>query len=109
MPVVVTNRDLYNLLTNVLAKVNTLAIEAGNLIGKVNHMSQTIPQQIDAVTAALQAEMQDIASKIDAVIAGMSAGTPVTQAQVDALTAVSTGLQAVQAKVDAAVAPPATP
>lgn len=72
-------------------------------------MSQTVSQQIDAITAGLKADMEDIAAKVDQMIASMQPGSAVTQAQVDALAAIKTGLDAVVVKVDAATAPPAPP
>jgi hypothetical protein len=72
-------------------------------------MSQTLSQQLDALVAALQADHDDIAAKLDQILAGMQPGSAVTQAQIDALMAVKTGMDAVKAKVDAAAPPPATP
>ena len=72
-------------------------------------MSTTLSQQIDAVTAALQADMADISAKVDQILASLQPGSMVTQAQVDALNALKASADAVAAKVDAAVAPPAPP
>lgn len=95
MPQFVTNNTLYRLLVTLTAKVD--------------NMSQTIPQQVDALTAAMQADAADISAKLDMIIANMPVGSNVTQAQVDALAAVKTALDAAAAKADAAAAPPVPP
>lgn len=94
MPVLITpDYELFQLLQTIATKVDL--------------MSQTLSQQIDAVTAGLRADMEDIAAKIDTILTSMPPGSQVTQEQVDALAAIKTGLDAVAAKVDAATAPPA--
>jgi hypothetical protein len=72
-------------------------------------MSQSLSQQIDAVTAALKADMDDISAKVDQILASLQPGSMVTQAQVDALNALKASADAVAAKVDAAVPPPPAP
>lgn len=67
---------------------------------KVDHMSQTLSEQLDAATAAIQADVAAVSAEVTALLASVTPGSMITQAQVDALTAIDASLKAI---------PPATP
>jgi hypothetical protein len=60
-------------------------------------MSQSLSQQIDAATAAIQADVAAVSAEVSALLAGVKPGSTITQAQVDALTAIDTSLKAIPA------------
>jgi len=79
----------------------------------IEHMSESLSQQIDAATAELQADLAalttgvaSLESQLAEALGGVTAGSTVTQAQVDALTAVHTSLAALAAGTGAS--PPTT-
>lgn len=66
---------------------------------------------IDDATASVAAKVTTLTSKVDAALAALQAsasnGTPVTQAEIDAITAIGSAADAESAKVDAALNPAA--
>jgi hypothetical protein len=82
-----------------------------NLRQELRTMSTTISGEIDAATKELQADLATLTigvtqleTELAAALAGVTPGSTVTQAQVDALTAVHTSFAALAASI-----PPAAP
>jgi hypothetical protein len=92
----------------ILAAIQQLQLE-------IRTMSTTISGEIDAATASLQADLATLTTgvthleaELAAAIAGVTPGSTITQAQVDALTAVHTSFAALAASIPQ-VAPAPTP
>jgi hypothetical protein len=92
----------------ILAAIQQLQLE-------IRTMSTTISGEIDAATASLQADLATLTTDVThletelaAALAGVTPGSTVTQAQVDALTAVHTSFAALAASIPQ-VAPTPTP
>lgn len=58
-------------------------------------MSGTLSEQLDAATAAIKADVQAVSDEVTKLLAGLTPGTTITQAQVDALTAIDASLKAI--------------
>ena len=67
-------------------------------------MSQTLSQQLDAATQAIRDDVAAVSAEVTQLLAGVTPGSTITQAQVDALTAIDASLKAIPA-----APPPATP
>jgi hypothetical protein len=81
---------------------------------QVSQMSQTLSQQLDGVTLEIQGDvatlttgLTSLESQLAAALAGVVPGSTITQAQVDPLVAVHTGLAALVAALPPATAPTA--
>ncbi len=75
-------------------------------------MGTTLGSQLNTLDTQLAADMQALTTQIAAVAAAFSniqVGDPVTQAQVDAASALDTSLKSAVASLTAAITPPATP
>ena len=66
-------------------------------------MSQTLSQQLDAATQAIRDDVAAVSAEVSQLLAGVTPGSTITQAQVDALTAIDASLKA----IPAAPTPPA--
>lgn len=60
-------------------------------------MSGTLSEQLDAATAAIQADVAAVSAEVSKLLAGVTPGSTITQAQVDALTAIDASLKAIPA------------
>jgi hypothetical protein len=79
-----------------LAELGALFLKGFNkLEQEIQTMSQTLSQQIDAATAAIVADVSAVSAEVGRLLASLSPGSQVTQAQVDALTAIDTSLKAI--------------
>ncbi len=58
-------------------------------------MSGSLTDQLNAAIAAIQADVAAVAAEVSQLLAGMTTGDQITQAQVDALTAIDTSLKAI--------------
>ena len=58
-------------------------------------MSQTLSQQLDAATQAIRDDVAAVSAEVTALLAGVTPGSTITQAQVDALTAIDQSLKAI--------------
>lgn len=67
-------------------------------------MSGTLSEQLDAATAAIRDDVAAVSAEVTQLLAGVTPGSTITQAQVDALTAIDASLKAIPA---AAPTPPA--
>lgn len=62
---------------------------------EIRTMSGTLSEQLDAATAAIQADVAAVAAEVATLLAGMTPGDAITQAQVDALNAIDASLKAI--------------
>jgi hypothetical protein len=67
------------------------------LTAKVDHMSQSLSAQLDAATQAIRDDVAAVSAEVSKLLAGVTPGSTITQAQVDALTAIDTSLKAIPA------------
>lgn len=81
-----TARDLLTGITSILANTERLLT-----------MSQTLSQQLDAATQAIRDDVAAVSAEVTALLAGVTPGSTITQAQVDALTAIDASLKAIPA------------
>ncbi len=58
-------------------------------------MSGSLTDQLNAAIAAIQADVAAVAAEVSQLLAGMTTGDQITQAQVDALTAIDASLKAI--------------
>lgn len=56
---------------------------------------QTLSQQLDAAIAAIQADVAAVSAEVSKLLSEVVPGSTITQAQVDALTAIDTSLKAI--------------
>ena len=74
---------------------------------ELKHMSQTLSQQLDAATQAIRDDVAAVSAEVTALLAEVTPGSTITQAQVDALTAIDASLKAIPPATP--VTPPTTP
>jgi hypothetical protein len=60
-------------------------------------MSGSLSDQLNAVTAAISAEVDTVSAEVAQLLAGLTPGATIQQSQVDALTAISDRLKAIPA------------
>ena len=60
-------------------------------------MSGSLSAQLDAVTQAIRDDVAAVSAEVSQLLAGVTTGSTVTQAQVDALTAIDQSLKAIPA------------
>jgi hypothetical protein len=70
-------------------------------------MSQSLSQQLDAVTQAIRDDVAAVSAEVGRLLGTMQPGSQITQAQVDALTAIDTSLKAIPSDTPAATPAPA--
>jgi pyridoxal/pyridoxine/pyridoxamine kinase len=110
----VTKADLNATIFPLATKADVTAAQAAILAAiaaltkKVTTMSSTLEGQLQTLTTELSADFADMSGKLDTVLSGVTPGATLSQADVDALTAVKAAADAMKAKLDAAV-PPAAP
>ena len=94
-------------------RIYTVLIELKQEIQKV---SNTLSSQLDAVTASLNAsltqlstDISNVATEVSTLVAELTPGSTVTQAQIDALTAINTSIGTIDASVKAIPSLPSAP
>lgn len=60
-------------------------------------MSASLTQQLQDAINAISADVDAVSAEVTALLAGVTAGDPITQAQVDALTSIDARLKAIPA------------
>jgi hypothetical protein len=60
-------------------------------------MSGSLSAQLDAVTQAIRDDVAAVSAEVSQLLAGVTPGSTITQAQVDALTAIDASLKAIPA------------
>ena len=65
------------------------------LLEELKAMSGTLSEQLDAATAAIQADVAAVAAEVTKLLGELTPGSTITQAQVDALTAIDASLKAI--------------
>lgn len=55
----------------------------------------TLSEQLDAATAAIQADVAAVSAEVTKLLAGVTPGSTITQAQIDALIAIDASLKAI--------------
>jgi hypothetical protein len=60
-------------------------------------MSGSLSDQLDAVTQAIRDDVAAVSAEVSQLLAGVTPGATITQAQVDALTAIDQSLKAIPA------------
>ncbi len=56
---------------------------------------QTLSQQLDAATAAIQADVAAVSAEVTKLLGELTPGATITQSQIDALTAIDASLKAI--------------
>ncbi len=74
---------------------------------EIAQMSMSLSDQFDAAVTKVNADIDALTTEVQTLLAGMNPGDPLTQAQVDAVTAIAARLEAIPA-LPAPPAPPAT-
>lgn len=65
---------------------------------EIHNMGTSLSAQLDAVTAAIQADVAAVSAEVSQLLAGVqNQGGTITQAQIDALTAIDASLKAIPA------------
>jgi hypothetical protein len=85
---------------SIAGRLDRILESLSNLHLELHRMSQTLSQQLDAATTAIETDVAAVATEVSQLLASMTPGSQVTQAQVDRLTAIDTAMKAI---------PPATP
>lgn len=62
---------------------------------RLTEMGTSLSEQLDAATAAIKADVQAVSAEVTKLLAGLTPGSTITQAQVDALTAIDASLKAI--------------
>ena len=78
-------------------EARAILAELATLNAKVDHMSQSLSAQLDAATQAIRDDVAAVSAEVTKLLAGVTPGSTITQAQVDALTAIDTSLKAIPA------------
>ena len=75
---------------------------------EIQNVSTTLSSQLDAVTASLNAsltqlsvDISSVAAEVSTLVGELTPGSTLTQAQIDALTAINTGIDTLDASVKA--------
>ena len=58
-------------------------------------MSQSLSAQLDAATQAIRDDVAAVSAEVSKLLAGVTPGSTISQAQVDALTAIDASLKAI--------------
>jgi hypothetical protein len=90
--------------TTILAAIANLQT---NLQKEITTMSQTLSQQLDTATAAVETDVAAVAAEVSQLLASMTPGTQITQAQIDRVTAIDTAMKAIPPATPVVIQPPA--
>lgn len=58
-------------------------------------MGTTLSEQLDAATAAIQADVANVAAEVTKLLGELTPGATITQSQIDALIAIDASLKAI--------------
>lgn len=84
------------------AELQALVSSIKGLVEGINTMSQSLSDQLDAVTQAIRDDVANISAEVGRLLGGMVAGNQIQQSQVDALTAIDASLKAIPSDQPAA-------
>lgn len=89
-----------------------ILLSQGIVLRSIHLLKEEFMSALDDATASTAAKVATLSAKVDAALAALAASvasqTPVTQAELDAITAIGAVADAEGAKVDAALAPAGT-
>ena len=77
-------------LVRIESKLDQLKLE-------IQNVSTSLSEQLDAITASIKADVAAVSAEVSTLLNGVSAGDTITQAQIDALTAIDASLKAIPA------------
>jgi hypothetical protein len=89
-------------------KADVTAAQAA-IMKELQKMSSTLESQLQTLTANIAADAAAVKADLDMILATFTPGATLTQADIDALTAVSNSMDALKAAADAGANPPAPP
>ena len=75
--------------------LDAIAALQTSVLQEIKTMSGTLSEQLDAVTAAIVADVAAVSAEVTKLLGEIVPGATITQAQVDALTAIDTSLKAI--------------
>ena len=89
-------------------KADVTAAQAA-IMKELQKMSATLEQQLQTLTANIAADAAAVKADLDMILATFTPGATITAADIAALQAVSSGMDALKAAADAGANPPAPP